>query len=123
MLLCPGKRGHSRVHLLFLIVFFLFPILSGAQAPVDRIEINQALGVQKNNALKFVAGKDAVVRAFLASPVTVDKTLTKADITKDGQLVATLDPNTYDGPTAIIDFQCPNRQACGNWGAGNYVFT
>ena len=42
------------------------------------IEINQGIGIQKNNALKFVAGTDAVIRAFLPAPVTIDPTQTSA---------------------------------------------
>lgn len=92
------------------------------QAQIDSIEINQAIGVQKNNALKFVAGKNAVVRAFLASPVTVESDRTTALIVRDGAPVTTLVPNTYDGPTNVVDFLCPSLDACGNWAAGSYRF-
>jgi hypothetical protein len=93
-----------------------------AQAQIDTIEINQAIGIQKNNARKFVAGKDTVVRAFLSAPVEIDKAQTSAAITRDGQAVATLAPNSYDAPTAIVDFLCSSRDACGNWAAGKYTF-
>src|SRR5712692_5964969 len=93
-----------------------------AQQQIDSIEINQAIGIQKNNARKFVAGKDTVIRAFLAAPVEIDKAQTSAKITRDGQAVATLSPNTYEGPTAVVDFLCPSRDACGNWAAGKYIF-
>ena len=93
------------------------------QAPaIDTIEINQAIGVQKNGARKFAAGKDTVVRALLASPVTVDPGTTSATVTRDGTLVATLSPNSYRMPTSAVDFACPSRQACGNWAAGSYTF-
>ena len=101
---------------------FLFSSFAAAQAQIDRIEVNQAIGIQKNNALKFVAGKDTVIRAFLTSAVIVDPAQTKADITRDGQAIATLQPNSYDGATSVVDFQCPSRAACGNWAAGNYTF-
>ncbi len=93
-----------------------------AQAQIDSIEINQAIGVQKNNALKFVAGKNAVVRAFLTSPVTVEKEKTSASVTRDGQALVTIEPNTYDSPTDVVDFLCPSLEACGYWAAGSYTF-
>src|SRR2546428_13699295 len=68
---------------------FLFSPIAAAQAQVDRIEVNQAIGIQKNNALKFVAGKDTAVRAFLASAIAVDPAQTKADITRIEQGLAT----------------------------------
>ena len=63
---------------------------AAAQTQIDRIEINQAIGVQKNNGLKFVAGKDTVVRAFLGSPMTIDPAQTRAVIVRDGQPVGDL---------------------------------
>lgn len=74
-----------------------------AQA-IQSVEINQALGVQKNGNLKFVAGKDTVVRAFMTSPVAVDAAQTSATITRDGTVVATLTPNSYGGATSVVDF-------------------
>src|SRR6266511_1726103 len=112
---------HARTPLLATLVV-LCAVNVFAQAQIDTIEINQAIGIQKNNARKFVAGKDTVVRAFLAAPVEVDKDKTSATIVRDGQTVATLAPNSYDGPTAIVDFLCPSRGACGNWAAGKYTF-
>ena len=94
-----------------------------AQAQIGSIEINQGIGVQKNGARKFVAGKNAVVRAFLDAPVTVDKTTTSAAIVRDGAPVATLSPNAYDAPTATVDFLCPSRDVCGEWAAGSYAFS
>ncbi len=82
-----------------------------AQSGAFTIEINQAIGVQKNNNLKFVAGKDTVVRAILTAPVMVDPALTTAIVRRDGAGVATLTPNTYSGPTNVVDFQCPTRAA------------
>ena len=95
---------------------------NAAAQSIQTIEINQAIGAQKNNNLKFVAGKDTVVRAFMSAPVTVDPAQTSATITREGGVVATLTPNTYGGATSVVDFQCPNRAACGNWAAGSYVF-
>lgn len=93
-----------------------------AQATIQRIEINQAIGVQKDGALKFVAGKDTVVRAFLSEAVTVDAAQSGAAISRNGEAVATLAPNDYSEPTAVVDFNCPSREACGNWAAGSYGF-
>lgn len=108
---------------LSLIVVCSFLLAShDAQARIETIEVNQAIGVQKNNALKFVAGKDTVIRAFLSSPATINESQTGAKIIRDGRDVTTLSPNAYDTPTVIVDFQCPNRAACGDWAAGNYTF-
>ena len=104
--------------------FFAAFLLCGTPlvAQIDSIEINQAIGVQKNNALKFVAGKGAVVRAFLASPAAIDKDQSSATVTRDGNVVATLAPNAYDAPANVVDFLCPSLDACGNWAPGNYRF-
>jgi hypothetical protein len=85
---------------------FLIGLLSTsrAQSGTFTIEINQAIGVQKNNALKFVAGKDTVVRAIMSAPVTVDPAATSATVTRDGAPVATLQPNTYNNATGFVDF-------------------
>ncbi|HXI14457.1 MAG TPA: hypothetical protein VNM92_17705 [Thermoanaerobaculia bacterium] len=93
-----------------------------AQVTIQEIEVNQGIGVQKDGALKFVAGKDAVVRAFLGTETTVDAGNTSVVITRDGERVATIAPNDYDLPTRIVDFQCSNRESCGKWAAGSYTF-
>ncbi|MDP9360586.1 MAG: hypothetical protein M3P29_03950, partial [Acidobacteriota bacterium] len=98
----------------------LIPGLASAQ--INSIEINQAIGVQKNNARKFVAGKSTVVRALMASAGTVDKSMTNAKVSRGGTLIATLAPNDYSAPTAFVDFQCTNLDACGRWAAGSYTF-
>jgi len=114
--------GQRKCALLVLtLLFAVFAHRAQAQA-IQSIQINQAIGVQKNGALKFVAGKDTVVRALMASAVTVDPAQTSANITRDGTLVATLTPSLPSGPVSIVDFVCPNRAACGNWAAGSYVF-
>src|SRR5436309_11928943 len=111
------RYSHFRAPLLAACVLFS-SVSAFAQTQLDSIEINQAIGVQKNDARKFVAGKDTVIRAFLAAPVEIDPAKTNAAVTRDGQSVATLAPNSYDGPTDVVDFLCPNRDACGNWVAG-----
>jgi len=95
---------------------------SGDNQLVQTVQINQALGVQKNNNRKFVAGKSTVVRAFAASAVTVDAANTRAVVKRDGATVATLAPDSYAAGTTIIDFQCPSLSACGDWSAGTYTF-
>jgi hypothetical protein len=102
---------------------FIFASGLFAQTQIRSIEINQAIGVQKNGALKYVAGKNAVVRAFLDAPVSIDTAATSATITRDGASVATIAPNAYDGPTATVDFLCPSREVCGDWAAGSYAFS
>lgn len=92
------------------------------QVTIDSIEINQAIGVQKDGHLKFVAGKDAVVRAFLAAPATIDESKTSATIKRGGHVVATIPPIATREPVGVVDFLCPTRATCGNWAAGRYEF-
>jgi len=99
----------------------LLPMAALAQT-IQSIEVNQSIGVQKGGALKFVAGRDTVVRAFLDLEATVDAAQTDVVVSRDGQPVITLTPNKYDAPTRVVDFQCPSRQDCGNWAAGSYTF-
>ncbi|MBF0468257.1 MAG: hypothetical protein HQK61_05150, partial [Desulfamplus sp.] len=89
---------------------------------IQQIEINQALGVQKNNNLNFVAEKSTVIRALLNEKVKIDKSSTSAIIKRDGQMVATLEPRKYSDDTDSVDFLCPSLASCGNWAAGNYLF-
>jgi len=103
------------------LVIALLPITAVAQT-IQTIEVNQSIGVQKGGALKFVAGRDTVVRAFLDGEATVDAAQTEVIITRDGQAVITLTPNKYEAPTRVVDFQCTSRQDCGNWAAGSYTF-
>ncbi len=89
---------------------------------IQSIEINQAIGVQKDGHLKFVAGKDAVVRAFLDAPATIDASRTRATIKRGGRVVATIPPIATREPVSVVDFLCPTRATCGNWAAGSYEF-
>jgi hypothetical protein len=86
------------------------------------IEINQGIGIQKNNAAKFVAGKDTVIRAFLPARVAIDAAQTNATIIRDGQTVATIPPAATADATSVVDFLCPDRNTCGGWAAGTYRF-
>lgn len=110
-------RGHMFLGLL------LGAVATSAHAQdIQSIEINQAIGVQKNGNLKFVAGKDTVIRAFMAAPVAIDAAQTQATVVRNGTVVATLEPNATDGQTQVVDFLCPSRETCGYWAAGSYVF-
>lgn len=113
-----------RLHLSYVCLVCLLGGAAGSASAqsIATIEINQAIGVQKNGNLKFVAGKDTVVRAFMAEPVTVDREGTSAAVSRDGALVVTLTPNNYNSATGVVDFQCPTREACGGWAPGSYQF-
>lgn len=95
--------------------------LFARNASISSIQINQAIGVQKNGGLKFVAGKETVVRALMSSAVTVDAGRSNAVVTRDGVTVATLAP-VASASTSTVDFTCPSLDACGKWAAGNYTF-
>ncbi len=89
---------------------------------IQNIEVNQVLGIQKNNGKKFVAGKDTVIRAFLKEKSTIDANKTSLVVKRNGTMVTTLSPKTVDGTTDVVDFLCPSATACGNWAAGTYSF-
>ncbi len=103
------------------LVPLLFCTMAGAQQ-IESIEINQAIGIQKNNARKFVAGKDTAVRAFLTSEVEVDEAQTSATVRRNGEIVVKLAPVKSDESTSVVDFLCASQDACGNWAAGSYTF-
>lgn len=86
------------------------------------IEINQGLGLQSGGQFKYVAGKDTVIRALVSQAITVEPGRTQAVIQRDGAVVATLAPRSYDSPTSVVEFLCPDRATCGDWAAGAYVF-
>jgi len=89
---------------------------------ISSIEINQGIGKQFNNGSNFVAGKKTVVRALLASAVTVDPAQTTALVRLNGNNIVTLAPKNYGAPTNVVDFPCPSLNACGGWAAGSYYF-
>jgi len=95
---------------------------TAAAQSIQGIEINQAIGAQKDGNLKFVAGKDTVVRAIMDAPVTVDPSASSARIIRNGEPIATLAPRSTAAAGSIVDFLCPTRSACGNWAAGSYEF-
>lgn len=89
---------------------------------IVRIEVNQALGVQINSELNFVAGKPTVIRAFLKEATTINAQQTSVKILRDGNEVTTLQPKNTDRVESVVDFLCPNLDACGRWAAGKYTF-
>jgi len=114
---------------------FLFAMILGAFLIADRvpaqndvqitgIEVNQVLGVQKDNHQYFVAGKNTVVRAFLATAATIDHDPeeTYLQVQRGNQNVFKIYPKKTSGSVSSIDFQCKSMQACGNWAAGSYTF-
>ncbi len=115
----------TQLYRILLLVILSFSIsLSAQTAEITRIQINQAVaGPADNPVTEFVAGKDAVIRAVMSAPTLPDGGRKNAAvISRAGQVVATLSPKSYDKPTAIVDFLCPNLEACGNWAAGEYLF-
>lgn len=89
---------------------------------ISGVEINQVLGVQKNNNHYFVAGKNTAVRVFLSEPVSVDVNQTTVKVWRDGKAVFDLQPVGYTRPTPTIDFRCETMKVCENWAAGAYTF-
>ena len=110
-----------KTRMMVLAILFVSASLFG-NVTIESIEVNQAIGVQKDGHLKFVAGKDAVVRAFLAAPATIDESKTHATIKRGGHVVATIPPIATHDPVTVVDFLCPTRATCGNWAAGSYEF-
>lgn len=113
----------SRLSAVLLSIIASTASLFGQAPTITEIEVNQAIGKQLGGALKFVAGKNTVVRAFLNAPVTIDPAQTKLAVDKDGKSAFVLEARAYTEPTAVVEFLCPSREACGNWDAGDYRFS
>jgi len=87
------------------------------------IEVNQALGLQKDNHKYFVAGKNTVVRVSFSPSAMIDRETTYVNVWRDGQPVFRIYPkNTGGYVMSSVDFLCKNIAACGNWAAGTYTF-
>ncbi len=86
------------------------------------IEVNQALGVQKDNHKYFVAGKNTVVRVSLSTSAMIDSENTYVNVWRDGQPVFRIYPKNTWGYVNTVDFLCKNMASCGNWAAGTYTF-
>lgn len=71
---------------------------------ITDIEINQALGVQKNYEQNFVAGKDTVIRVLMNRPVVVHSSTQSLEVKRGNTVVVTLMP--YKNPSSVksIDF-------------------
>lgn len=117
--------------LVFLLSLGLAPADVWGQLDIKKIEVNQAIGNQYKGHLHFVAGKSTVVRAFLSEAVTFSKRLkllgldnTSATATNNttGKSFE-LRPKSYDNPTNVVDFYCPDVSKSDNWAAGNYEFS
>jgi hypothetical protein len=124
----PGKN-YSKL-LTALIVLAALGIIIGAgvifaqsQVTITGLEINQALGVQKDNHKYFVAGKNTVMRAFLSPAVTIDQANTWVNVSRGGQQAFKIYPKKTTGNVSTVDFLCANMTtSCGNWAAGSYTF-
>src|SRR4051812_22345971 len=60
---------------------------------IASLEINQALGVQYQNARKFVAGKSTAIIAYLDAEVAVNADTQKVVVKKGEAVVTTLTPD------------------------------
>jgi hypothetical protein len=112
---------------------FIFIVMLGAlliagsvpaqnQMQITGIEVNQALGVQKDNHKYFVAGKNTVVRVFLSPGVTVVPANTWLNVSRDGKQAFKIYPKKTAVDVTAVDFLCKNMTSCGNWAAGSYTF-
>ena len=86
------------------------------------IEVNQGLGVQKDNHQYYVAGKHTVVRAFLSAAEEIDPEDTWVTVWRDGAQVFKIYPKKEDKAVDTVDFLCANLASCANWAAGSYTF-
>lgn len=86
------------------------------------IEVNQVLGLQKDNNNYFVAGKNTVVRVSFSPSAIIDRENTYVDVWRDGQRVFRIYPKNSWGSVNTVDYLCKNMTACGNWAAGTYTF-
>lgn len=116
------RKNSPLVKTLVCVFFVLGFIGSPFAAEITRVEVNQVLGLQKDNHLNYVAGKDTAILAFLSEDVSVDASNSSAKVYRDGNLIATLSPRSYDKPVKIVEFLCPSRGQCGDWAAGTYRF-
>jgi uncharacterized protein (TIGR03437 family) len=116
-------RKSNCLAMLAAVFTFLGASARAQSVSISQVEVNQAVGAQANNTRNFVAGKDTIVTALLASPVTIDTTQTTLTIQRDGRIVATLAPKMEGAAISAVEFPCPTRSTCGDWVAGSYVFT
>jgi hypothetical protein len=104
-----------------LIAFVIFAVPSASFGQASLIKSVMIVQVLGNQSDKYVAGKDAAILVTLNEKVPVDAATQKIVLKKDGADVATLEPAPSAEPADLLVFNCPNRTACGDWAAGNYV--
>lgn len=75
---------------------------------ITGIEINQALGVQKNKEQNYVAGKDTIIRVLLDDPILVNSSTQSIIVKRGSTVVATLSPNKKPSSANSIDFYLPS---------------
>ena len=116
----------SHFRFLFTWILGLLLIAGGgtalAQAQITNFEVNQVLGVQKDNHKYFVAGKSTVVRATLSEATAIDPSRTVVKAFRNGKAAFDISPKKTPGPVSTVDFLCDNLKACGSWAAGTYTF-
>jgi hypothetical protein len=127
---CEGKRrlGNGKSWAVFIFLLMLAAVLSADTAPaqngvsVTGIEVNQVLGVQKDDHHYFVAGKNTVIRAFLSEEAEIHQNTTYVQVSVDGKPAFKIYAQQKSGKVKTVDFLCRNMAACGNWAAGTYDF-
>jgi hypothetical protein len=122
----PSFNHHPRKFLIaFIFIMMLGAFFTAASVSAQSqiwMEVNQALGVQKDDHQFFVAGKNTVVRIFWKETVMIDPANTWVNVSRDGQQVFKLIPKKTTGYVSTVDFMCRNMASCGNWAAGAYTF-
>jgi len=112
----------------FIFIMMLGALLIADSAPaqsqpqVTSIEVNQALGVQKDNHKYYVAGKNTVVQAFLNEAVAIDTAKTYVNVSRPGKQDFKIYARKVDGQVKTVDFLCKSMMLCENWAAGSYTF-
>ena len=112
----------------FIFIMMLGAFLTAGSAPaqsqlqVTSIEVNQGLGVQKDDHKYYVAGKNTVVQAFLNQAVAVDTTKTYVNVSRTGKQDFKIYAKKVDGQVKTVDFLCKSMTLCENWAAGSYTF-
>ena len=94
----------------FIFIMMLGAFLTAGSAPaqsqlqVTSIEVNQGLGVQKDDHKYYVAGKNTVVQAFLNQAVAVDTTKTYVNVSRTGKQDFKIYAKKVDGQVKTVIF-------------------
>ena len=94
----------------------------GSAFNIERFEVNQVLGEQKNGEQNYVAGKATALRVFLNVPINTDPSNQKIIVKRNGVLLTELYPKLQPGKTDVLEFLCPTMWQCNFWQAGTYTF-